>query len=127
MSFSCEEQDGHGVYPQNTARSCKLKLKRSFRSKPHQRDALIILKVCVFFQKEEKKIRKNLFFISRTECPGKVSQPPPLCLCPVPPQAPPGAQALTFSSTSLRSCSHSRLSGFVRFCVKSRVSLRDSP
>lgn len=40
---------------------------------------------------------------------------------------PHGAQTLTFSSTSLRSCSHSRLSGFTRFCVKSRVSLSDSP
>lgn len=68
------------------------------------------------FDNSEDK-RESHSFLSRTRHSGKVPSPIPI----------PSVLILTFSSTSLRSCSHSRLSGFTRFCVKSRVSLSDSP
>lgn len=68
------------------------------------------------FDNSEDKRESHSFLKDQTLREGSQPHPHPLC-----------AQILTFSSTSLRSCSHSRLSGFTRFCVKSRVSLSDSP
>lgn len=103
--------------------------------KSHQCDALVILTnmiliSAVFFGKN-----KNCFFLSRAVWVHREGALPfpqhcrlPLSVA-VPPShpKPPHPHVHTFSSTSLRSCSHSRVSSFTRFCVKSRVSLRDSP
>jgi len=101
--------------------------------KSHHRDALIILTIVMFIFLLSFRRKKVCFLLSRAV---RAHRAPPFrsladtrsaWLSPSPTPSPPPAQAPTFSSTSLRSCSHSRVSGFTRFCVKSRVSLRDSP
>lgn len=72
--------------------------------------------------------RMHLFPTRKTQVPQLLSHPPVSHPCPEMPVAWGTASlALTFSSTSWRSWSHSRVSGFSRFSVQRRARRRDSP
>lgn len=125
------------VSPQDVARG-----KQEFQTKcpeanlkSYEHDALIILTTVILKSVLSFRMRKNCFFLARAVgLTGKGHSPfpsitdtPSAWLSPRPTPSPPHVWAHTFSSTSFRSCLHSGESDFTRFCVKSRVSLRDSP